>query len=39
MVIRAKSLNKYYDPFDINSTKDFEMFGKILIMWRSEQVR
>lgn len=38
LIIRAKSLNKDYDPFDITSKMDFEVFGKVLTVWRSEQV-
>lgn len=38
MIIRAKSLNKDYDPFDITARMDFEVFGKVLTVWRSEQV-
>lgn len=38
MVIRAKSLNKDYDPFDITERMDFAVFGKVLTVWRSEQV-
>jgi phage repressor protein C with HTH and peptisase S24 domain len=38
MVIRAKSLNKDYDPFDISAKMDFEVFGKVLTVWKSEQV-
>jgi hypothetical protein len=41
LVLRAKSLNPTYDPFDINVKQqkmDFEVFGKILTVWRSEQV-
>ncbi|MBK5204328.1 MAG: helix-turn-helix transcriptional regulator [Polaromonas sp.] len=38
MIIRAKSLNKDYDPFDITAKMDFEVFGKVLTVWRSEQV-
>ena len=37
-VIRAKSLNRDYDPFDITAKMDFEVFGKVLTVWRSEQV-
>jgi hypothetical protein len=37
-ILRAKSLNPTYDPFDISSKMDFECFGKILTVWRSEQV-
>jgi hypothetical protein len=38
MIIRAKSLNRNYDPFDITEKMDFEVFGKILTVWKSEQV-
>lgn len=38
LIIRAKSLNKDYDPFDITAKMDFEVFGKVLTVWRSEQV-
>jgi DNA-binding XRE family transcriptional regulator len=38
MIIRAKSLNENYDPFDITAKMDFEVFGKVLTVWKSEQV-
>jgi phage repressor protein C with HTH and peptisase S24 domain len=38
MIIRAKSLNGSYDPFDITAKMDFEVFGKVLTVWKSEQV-
>lgn len=38
LVIRAKSANKDYDPFDISDGMDFEVFGKVLTVWKSEQV-
>jgi phage repressor protein C with HTH and peptisase S24 domain len=38
MIVRAKSLNPTYDPFDITAKMDFEVFGKVLTVWRSEQV-
>lgn len=38
MVLRAKSYNESYDPFDITEKMDFEVFGKILTAWRSEQL-
>lgn len=38
MVIRAKSLNATYDPFDISAKMDFQVFGKVLTVWKSEQV-
>lgn len=37
LILRAKSFNKDYDPFDITKKMDFEVFGKILTAWRSEQ--
>lgn len=37
LILRAKSFNKDYDPFDISERMDFEVFGKILMAWRSEQ--
>lgn len=37
LILRAKSFNPDYDPFDITSKMDFEVFGKILTVWRSEQ--
>ncbi len=40
LVLRAKSFNKDYDPFDITPKmrEDFAIFGKVLTIWRSEQV-
>lgn len=38
MVLRAKSFNQDYDPFDITEKMDFEVFGQILTVWRSEQL-
>ena len=37
LVLRAKSFNPDYDPFDIDPRMDFQVFGKILTVWRSEQ--
>lgn len=37
LILRAKSYNKEYDPFDITERMDFEVFGKILTAWKSEQ--
>ena len=37
LILRAKSFNPDYDPFDITRKMDFEVFGKILTVWRSEQ--
>ena len=40
LVLRAKSLNPSYEPFNITRKMqdDFECFGKILTAWKSEQV-
>jgi phage repressor protein C with HTH and peptisase S24 domain len=38
IVLRAKSYNKDYDPFDITADMDFQVFGKVLMIWHSEQV-
>ena len=38
VILRAKSFNKDYDPFDITKKMDFEVFGKILTAWCSEQL-
>lgn len=37
LVLRAKSFNPDYDPFEILPGMDFQVFGKILTVWRSEQ--
>lgn len=37
-VIRARSYNPDYEPFDITKKMDFEVFGKILTIWKSELV-
>ncbi|AJX00216.1 peptidase S24-like family protein [Burkholderia gladioli] len=36
LIIRAKSENASYDPWDITPSMDFEVFGRILKIWRSE---
>lgn len=38
LILRAKSFTVEYDSFDITERMDFEMFGKILTAWRSEQL-
>ncbi len=36
--LRAKAKNPDYDPFDIDMTEmDFEVLGKVLTVWKSEQ--
>lgn len=37
IVLRAKSFNPDYDPFEIDESMDFQVFGKILTAWKSEQ--
>lgn len=38
LILRAKSKNPDYDPFDIDQkTMDFEVLGKVLTVWKSEQ--
>lgn len=36
VVIRAKSDNEKYDPFDITKDMDFEVFGRVVKAWRGE---
>ncbi|WP_186111297.1 S24 family peptidase [Burkholderia gladioli] len=36
LVLRAKSENTVYDTWDITPKMDFEVFGQILKVWRSE---
>lgn len=38
LVVRAKSFNPDYDPFDITHDMDFHVLGKILTVWKSEQM-
>lgn len=37
LVLRAKSFNPDYDSFEIDQSMDFQVFGKILTAWKSEQ--
>jgi len=37
IIYRAKSKNPDYDSFDIVEGMDFEVFGKVLTIWKSEQ--
>jgi hypothetical protein len=37
LVLRAKSKNPDYDPFDITADMDFAVLGKVLTVWKSEQ--
>jgi len=36
MILRAKSANPDYDPFDIVKGMDFEIFGRVVKAWESE---
>jgi len=36
MVLRAKSESPHYDPFDITSDMDFEVFGWVVKAWRGD---
>lgn len=38
MVLRAKSYNPDYDPFDITDRMDFQVLAKVLICWKSEHL-
>jgi phage repressor protein C with HTH and peptisase S24 domain len=38
LVIRATSINKAYESFDITKGMDFEVLGRILLAWKSERV-
>jgi len=37
LVLRAKSYNSMYDPFDIPQTGAFEVFGRVVKVWRGEE--
>lgn len=37
VLIRAKSENTKYDPFDIVKGMDFEVFGRVVKAWRGEE--
>lgn len=37
LVLRAKSYNTLYDPFDITEGMDFEAFGRVVKVWRGEE--
>ncbi|MDR2219753.1 MAG: hypothetical protein LBE24_04140 [Methylobacillus sp.] len=38
IIFRAKSFNKDFDPFDITPDMDFHILGKVLMIWKSEQM-
>ncbi len=37
LTLRAKSYNQMYDPFDIPQTGDFEVFGRVVKVWKGEE--
>lgn len=37
MILRAKSYNVLYDSFDITSDMDFEVFARVIKVWKSEE--
>lgn len=37
LILRAKSYNTLYDPFDIPSDDSFEVFGRVVKVWRGEE--
>ncbi|MBQ0917484.1 helix-turn-helix transcriptional regulator [Hydrogenophaga aromaticivorans] len=37
LTLRAKSYNSMYDPFDIPQTGDFEVFGRVVKIWKGEE--
>lgn len=37
LILRAKSYNPLYDPFDITSGMDFEVFGRVVKVWKGEE--
>lgn len=37
LVLRAKSYNPMYDPFNIPQTSAFEVFGRVVKVWKGEE--
>ena len=37
LTLRAKSYNQMYDPFDIPQNGDFEVFGRVVKVWKGEE--
>lgn len=37
LILRAKSYNTLYDPFDIVSGMDFEVFGRVVKVWEGKE--
>jgi phage repressor protein C with HTH and peptisase S24 domain len=38
LVIRAKSYNPLYDPFDITENMDFQVYGRVVKVWKGEEL-
>ena len=38
LVIRAKSYNVLYDPFDITENMDFQVYGRVVKVWKGEEL-
>lgn len=37
LILRAKSYNPLYDPFDITKGMDFEVFARVVKVWKGEE--
>lgn len=37
LILRAKSYNQLYDPFEITGDMDFEVFARVVKVWRGEE--
>lgn len=37
LILRAKSYNEMYDPFDITDGMDFQVFARVVKVWRGEE--
>jgi phage repressor protein C with HTH and peptisase S24 domain len=37
LTLRAKSYNQMYDPFDIPQNGEFEVFGRVVKVWKGEE--
>lgn len=37
-IYRAKSYNENFDPFDITPGMDFQVFGRVVKVWKSEEI-
>lgn len=37
LILRAKSYNALYDPFDITAGMDFEVFARVVKVWKGEE--